>query len=521
MRCPHPRPGPAAAPPATSPRLVEWTTSVEPVQRKFDAALAGLRANTLPVPDVDGPLLIEGGPYRGVWLESAPLEAEAMAVIDPSWSTATHRALFDRQRDDGQLPCFVRGTGTGWSQVQTVNPIAKTALGDVLRRGDGEGLREVYERCARWDTWLVRYREVGDTGCLGAFCEYDTGHDKSPRWSGLPKVCRDRDARWCPDDPRLPYLAPDLTASLHGGRLALAEMAERLGQSDEAAAWRDRAADTRRALMEHCFDPETLCFYDVDARGERVRIVGDVLLRVLAEGVVDAKLFGAIFDRWVMNPGAFWTALPLPSIAACDPAFDHALPGNSWGGASQPLTALRAPDWFEAYGKFAELHEMMRRWRDALVAAEGFPHQGNPFTGELFAAEGYTPSLCVMVDTTLRMQGIRPVGPEALSWGCTANGPDEAVTCTLDCGDGRATLQIDGNRSVLSWNDEPFVEVIGAVRVLTDTRGRPLHLVGVSRTPQPVTLQVAGRRETLDLVPNGGIDLQTFAATPAASRGVA
>ena len=514
MTTSHPRVETAAAVTTPIPRLVSWQTRDAAVQRKFDAALAGLRANTLPVPDVAEPLLIEGGPYRGVWLESAPLEAEAMAVVDPGWSAATHRVFFDRQRDDGQLPCFVRGTGTGWSQVQTVNPIAKTALGDVLRRGgDPAELAELYGRCARWDAWLVRYRTVGDTGCLGAFCEYDTGHDKSPRWTGLPKVCRDRDARLCPDEPRLPFVAPDLTASLHGGRLALAGMARRLGRHDDAARWDRQAAETRDALFKHCFDHETLCFYDIDALGQRVQIVGDVLLRVLAEGVVGPELFERIFQRWVIDPKAFWTPLPLPSIAANDPAFDADPPGNSWGGACQPLTALRAPEWFEAYGKLAELDELMRRWRGALVAAEGFPHQGNAFTGKIYATEGYTPSLCVTVDFTLRRQGIRPVGPDELSWGCAADTPDEQVTCLLDCGGDRAELQLQSDTARLLWNGSLLAEVTGRVRLMTDLRGKPRRLVSVSLTDQPVSLVLSGQRQSWTLTPNQCIELGEHDAT--------
>src|ERR1019366_4544626 len=45
------------------------------------------------------------------------------------------------------------------------------------------------------------------------------------------------------------------------------------------------------------------------------------------------------------NPKAFWSPFPLPSLAMDDPLFVRSIPPNSWGGASQALTALRAPRW--------------------------------------------------------------------------------------------------------------------------------------------------------------------------------
>ena len=83
---------------------------------------------------------------------------------------------------------------------------------------------------------------------------------------------------------------------MEGGRCALADMADKLGKPAEAATWRDRAADIRQRIMEHCYDPEDQCFYDVDADGNFVRIRGDPLTRVLGEHVVGQDLFG-IFKR--------------------------------------------------------------------------------------------------------------------------------------------------------------------------------------------------------------------------------
>ena len=110
----------------------------------------------------------------------------------------------------------------------------------------------------------------------------------------------------------------------------------------------------------------------MDTDNNFVRIKGDVLTRVLCEHVADRPMFERIYERHIKNPNGFWPPYPLPSIAVGDPAFVRALPPNSWGGASQVLTALRAPRWFEHYGKTDDLSHLMRRWVKAILQAPAF-----------------------------------------------------------------------------------------------------------------------------------------------------
>ncbi|MFA7231258.1 MAG: hypothetical protein WC071_08295, partial [Victivallaceae bacterium] len=144
-------------------------------------------------------------------------------------------------------------------------------------------------------------------------------------------------------------------------------------------------------------------FYDVDSEGHYVKIVGDVLTRVLGEHVVDQSVFERIYARHIKNPDEFWTPYPLPSIAVNNPLFDYELSYNSWGGASQALTALRAPRWFEHYGKCEDLKYMMLRWVEAIIASPEFMQQMNPWTGEFSTSAGYSPTMCVLIDFVDRL----------------------------------------------------------------------------------------------------------------------
>ncbi len=371
---------------------------IEAIQKKYQEALDGLEANTRKVFGYEHPVLIEGGSYPGIWLECGPLEGLIYGRYAPEVAQANHEVFFHHQRADGYLPCWIWADRVGRSQIQMVVPIAKTALETAeLIRGEAF-LARAYEACSAWDGWLTRHRDTRGTGLCEAFCQHDTGHDNSPRFKGLPRTCPDDDASICPNAGKLPYLAPDLSASVYGGRSALAEMARNLGHSSEAAMWQEKAEGLRQRILQHCYDPEDECFYDVDCDGAFVKVRGDALTRVLCEHVVDQAMFERIYARHIKDPEGFWAPYPLPSIALNDPSFVRELPPNSWGGASQALTALRAPRWFEHYGKSADLHVLMRRWVEAILAAPAFMQQMNPWTGEFSTSEGYSPAMCVFIE---------------------------------------------------------------------------------------------------------------------------
>ncbi|EIP99089.1 hypothetical protein OpiT1DRAFT_03593 [Opitutaceae bacterium TAV1] len=384
------------------------------LRQKYHDALAQLARNIIHVHGYPAaPVLIEGGSYQGIWLECGPHEGLLYAQItgDHATAIANHDVFFHHQRPDGQLPCWIRTTTIGYAQIQMTVPIAATALETARLTRDESFLARAYTACSRWDAWLRAHRDTRRTGLCEAFCEWDTGHDHSPRFAGLPVSCPDDDARVCPAIGGLPWLAPDLSASVYGGRVALARMARHLGRDAEAQRWLDDAGTLRAAVIRHCYDPEDECFYDADRHGNRVRIRGDLLTRVLGEHVVDQPMFERIYARHIRNPASFWTPYPLPSIAADDPAFVRSLPPNSWGGASQALTALRAPRWFDHYGKTADLEHLMLRWLEAIVRAPGFMQQMNPWTGEFSTSPAYSPAMLVFTTFAERLAPELLAGP--------------------------------------------------------------------------------------------------------------
>jgi hypothetical protein len=391
--------------------------------KTWQAALATLAGNVKLVPNFDRPVLFEGTVYRGTWQECGPHESLCYAQLSdfvlpvegkPSpidVAKNTHRVFFALQREDGQLPASVKMSGMNWGQIQMVVPIAATAWELSQQAHDEAFLAEAYNACSRWDAWLRRYRDTRGTGLVEAFSTYDTGQDNSPRWAGVEDECPDHDAKRFLPGQSVPRLCPELSATVFGARVAMSAMAGALGKKADADRWLHDAERIRSLIVAKLWCEEDASFYDVDPDGNFVRIRSVANCRVLGEHVLrltvrhERAIFDALWERQLHNPKAYWANYPLPSIAMDDSKFVRPIPRNSWGGASQALTALRTLRWMEHYGKKTEQRILMRSWCDAITRAGSFCQQMDPETGTFTQPDpgGYSPCALVFLHFSQRL----------------------------------------------------------------------------------------------------------------------
>jgi hypothetical protein len=474
----------------------EFNTANARWQAAYDQALVVLAGNVRLLPRYDKPVLIEGSVYNGVWMECGPLEALVYRKFRPDVARNGHLTFFALQRADGQLPAANKATGIGFGQIQMVVPIAATAWELARATGDDELLHTAYSACSRWNDWLMRNRNTRGTGLIEGFCTYDTGNDNSPRWAGIPNGCPGREAKNCPPIASLPRLCPDLSATIYGGRVALAAMAKAIGKSSEADRWTQNAENIRELILSRLYVPEDAAFYDLDAKNQFVRIRSEIITRVCGEHVPDQTLFDDLWKRQIHNAKAFWPAYPLPSVAVDDPKFVRPIPRNSWGGASQALTALRAGRWFDHYGKSAELGVMMDRWCEAIQRDMTFRQQLDPLNGVFSQqdAPGYSPCALVMLDFTWRLAGICE-DADVLHWNVRPGHPaaqGARFRVRTDAGL-VGEMEYDAHGAEISLGGKTLGRVeSGAVRLITDKAGVPRELVGISEQPQKVTLRLTG-----------------------------
>lgn len=455
------------------------------------AALGLLFRSTRPSP-AGGRMLIEGEDYKGCWLESTgSISAEVLSRFCPGLAESTFLSFARLARGDGLLPYKVTEAGPAYRQAQMVTPLARSVWKHCALNSAGADFVELMYGAMRGnDEWLAAKRDTRGSGCVEAFCAFDTGHDLSPRFWHLPDTCFREDPSRCdPDYPALPYLAPDMTANVYCQRLYLARLARSLGRDIEARVWEAQAARSLESLVRECYDEEDCCFYDRDASGRPVRLQSDVLLRVLACGVGDSGLFDRALERYLLNPRKFFAKYPPTSVAMDDPRFDRSFSRNSWAGPTNLLSLIRSPEAFESRSRYAELVLYMRPALAALSRARSFPQCLDPWSGEAGYGTGYTPAALCLLDFVERMGGILPLPEGGLRFSSLGEADCAYArklgdrVFELESGPELARVFMDG-REILSFP--------AGLHVFADAEGRPLRAANARPRKMAGTLVAMG-----------------------------
>ncbi|MDF2935946.1 MAG: hypothetical protein K0Q90_1319 [Paenibacillaceae bacterium] len=488
---------------------VRFTASGGPLEEAYYRGLRKLFDCIAPMVD-EKPVLFEGGGYSGCWMESTgTINSELLSRFLPSVSRESFLLFARYQKEDGQLPYKVTADGPAYRQIQMVTPLARCVWNhdELNARNDGF-LQVMYEAMARYDQWLATYRNTRGSGCVEAFCTFDTGHDLSPRFWHVADTCHQDDARqYNPDSPLVPYLAPDLTANVYCQRLYLARMARRLGEAgadgggqekteeregkaaeweSRARKWESKAEEALGSLYRWCFHEADRFFYDRDRQDRFVRIQSDILLRVLACEVGDREFFDEMMERYLLNTRKFFAKYPFTSIAMDDPRFDPFSGYNTWGGTSNFLSLIRTPHAFELHGRFVELTWVLNPIVNALSRMDRFPQTLSPWTGEAGFTETYSPSILCLLDYVERLCGIMP-RPDGELWftACLPYPQDHGEAVASETGYSR---RVDGvvyewtvtGEGAVAWrNGEQLLSIPAGTRAITDRQGRLKRVVGM------------------------------------------
>jgi len=501
------------------PALAEWTasgvafaSSSERMESRYYAALGELLDCIKPTA-VTGDILHEGGPYHGCWLESTgTINTELLARFMPSIATRTYSAFAEHQRDDGLIPYKISATGPAFSQIQLVTPLARSVWNHFLLNGrDRAFLATMYAAMSRYDDWLATYRDTRKTGAVEAFSTYDTGHDLSARFWHVPDSPFRNDPRtYNPDNPVLPFIAPDLTANVACQRFYLARIAAELGEP--AQLWRDKAEASLKALFEQCYDATDGFFYDRDRHGQLVRVQSDVLLRVLACEVGDDAFFATALRRYLLNTSKFFAKYPFTSMALDDPRFDPNFGQNSWSGPSNFLSIIRAPHAFEHHGRHVELTWAHHPILAALFAADSFPQTLSPFTGAAGYTSSYSPAILCLLDFIERLCGILP-RPDGTMW-FTGLVPSEVIhkdaahhTAYRRQVDGQTfELLNDGETATVYRDSEQLFSFPHGIRLVTDRSGNLRGAIGMVARSVTGTIQTSNGQVAVTAGPNEVLD---------------
>ena len=470
---------------------VSFHTEDERIQRVYDAAEEKCLLNLKRFGDDS--VLTEGGGYEKIWLETQPMGGEMYALRNPE-AALNNCLLFMRyQREDGRLPGSIQYAG-GKTEPQFNKyqgfcfPFPALNLYYLFGR-NSDYLEQLKETLVRFDRCLWRTRHLTGDGLLSSFCVYDTGEDLAVRYGDAP-------CWWEDDSPPegyqvVPMASMDVTSWSIASRLTLAEIG-RIRQDPEAEAWEKKAIAGIHALRKGLWNDRRKALFDRGCKGNVIDILCHNTLRCMYWGSVTQDMADCFVRKHLLNAEEFWTPLPLPSVAANDPAFRNA-PENNWSGQPEGLTYQRAILALERYG----YDRIVTALGEKLIRAvyEGgcrFTQQFDPFTGkpsivhalthqpvpegsEEPIQDAYGPTMLACLEYIAHHYGIHPhLGEVWFSAGSGKPYEYEAVFY-----DHRYGIRSNGRRAEVLADGKKLGEWDCGIRLITDESGNLIRTVPI------------------------------------------
>ncbi len=369
--------------------------------------------------------------YLYQWHWDSCFHAIVWAAIDRERARDELRSLVALQTGDGMLPHILYWApqlrdrfgseyleGPGWlppgsrpgASAQIQPPVAPQALEAVVGpEGDDPFLAELLPAVARHYRYLASVRDPDGDGLVSVVSQFETGLDFSPVWDpapGLSPSALRRRARGSQALNKLLGNRPGLifrwrrrhwedvlvNSVFLDGLASLERLATRAGDGALAQWARGHADKTLDALLERCWDESRGLFFTLAGPEERRVEVKTILsLMPLAAEQLPAEIAARLVEH-LTDPGEFWTAYPVPSVAIDEPTFvpDAEIGGERciWRGSCSPPTNWLLCRGLRRHGFEEQAHTIAERNREAATRG-GFNEFYDPLDGRPVGAPDF------------------------------------------------------------------------------------------------------------------------------------
>ena len=455
------------------------------LQRLYDTAVCKCRSNLARFGADE--VLVEGGGYEKIWLETQPMGGEMYARYNMTAALNNQLLFMRHQRADGRLPGSIQGVADGSVEAQ-FNKLQGfcfpwPALNMYYWLGEDRAYLDQLADCLeRFDAYLWKVRDSNGDGLLESWCVYDTGEDNAVRYGNSPNYCTG-DAPPAGYDV-VPMASMDVTSFSYAARDTLAEIS-RIRRDGREGEWRKAADRVAAVLREKLWDEARGACFDRDRHDNVIDVLCHNTLRCMYWGSIAPDMADRFVQEHLLNPDEFWTPLPLPSVAVNDPAFRNA-PENNWSGQCEGLTYQRAILALERYGYEKIVTRLGKKLFDAVFGGGLlFVQQFDPFTAAPSIVDPDTKEP-LPPDTDKEFQD--SYGPTLLSvleyiahiWGVTmvrgqmwfSLGSGMVYTYEQVWGENSYLIESDGTEAAVYVNGVEKHRVKCGVRLMTDQSGQ-------------------------------------------------
>lgn len=254
----------------------------------------------------------------------------AYVYMDPRGAMNSQRVFIQRQRPDGYINYR---TGPYLNETIETNgrPTSSAPFFNYVNReiyqitGDRQFLKEAYASGRKLYQYFIANRDSNNNG----LCE----------WGGHAELESVRDARvavWDNVGRASGFEGPDLNSMLVMEARSLAEMAKRLGLSEESKKWQDEALHRAVLMNRVLWDSVTKFYYNVNKADQSFSYLTRNDLKIkeiigflpLWAGVADSGMAKSLVEK-MQDPIEFRRPYGIPSLSAADPYY---CPIGYWNG---------------------------------------------------------------------------------------------------------------------------------------------------------------------------------------------
>lgn len=459
---------------------VSFQTSDAVLQKIVNAAEQKCLGN---IKDFGGrKVLIEGGGYEKIWLETQPMGGEMYAKRNMEVALNNQLLFMENIREDGRIPgsiAMIDGVLTPqFNKFQGFCFPAPALNMYYLMGRDKAYLELLYSTLERFDAYLWKVRDSDGDGCLESWCKYDTGEDHAMRYGDAPDGWT---AEVPPTDCEIvPMASIDVMSFSYSARETLAEICKIMGKEEWAVKWKEKALQVQRKIREYLWNEKRGACLDRDKYHNILPTLMHNSLRAMYWNSLMPDMAKRFVEEHLLNPREFWTKMPLPSVAVNDPLFRN-ITTNNWSGQAEALTYQRAIRALENYG-YDWLQPILGNKLFQAIGEECiFVQQYDPFTMEpsRICLEGeqdaYGPALLSVLEYVARMYGVH-IEKEQIYWGCMG---DRECTYEQVWGDNHYRLENNGKAVCAYINGRKIFERAVDCKIITDAKGHILREVAL------------------------------------------
>ncbi len=461
-----------------TPTSVTFETSDTLVQKLVDTAE---RKSLKNLKDFGGrTVLIEGGGYEKIWLETQPMGGEMYAKRNMEAGLNNQLLFMEHIRDDGRLPgsiALMDGKVTPQFDKFQGFCFPAPALNMYYLMGrDPAYLDLLYSTLERFDVYLWKVRDSDNDGCLETWCKYDTGEDHAERYTDAPNA-------WTGEIPpegcqTVPMASIDIMSFSYAARETLGKISIIMGKEEMAAKWMKKALAVQEKIGSYLWNEEAGACLDRDRHHRIMPVLIHNSLRAMYWHSLTPYMADRFVKEHLLNPKEFWTKMPLPSVAVNDPLFRN-ISSNNWSGQAEALTYQRAIRALENYGYEKLIPLLGKKLFKAIGEKCAFVQQYDPFTmapsfvSQRREQDSYGPAILSVLEYVSRMYGVHIEG-ERLYWGSVSGSES---TYEQQLGNNSFRIENNCNGAVAYINGKKVFETGPDLKVITDLTGRVLSVL--------------------------------------------